>query len=404
MKPSKVICIHIGARAHYLLPKALHRKNNMALLLTDTWVASAMIRKLLLAIPLRLVQSFAYRYSEAISKTSVCSAGIYFACMEIYIRVFYKNDWSRIIARNRLFQAWAKQQLLNQQTYTTVLGISYTSLEVFKIAQEKRKKTILYQMDPGLEEERIVSNLISENQQNYPTSWTKAPKSYWLEWKEECTLADTILVNSDWSKKALMVESIPEEKIQVIPLPFELESQHRAFTRTYPQDFNDERPLVCLFLGTLTLRKGIHIVLEAAKNVIDRPIKFILVGNNELNIDWSLYPNVSYKGVCSRAETEIWYKQSDVFLFPTFSDGFGLTQLEALAWQLPVIASNNCGEVIQDGINGLIMQECMPEVLTEKLENCLKNPSLLKKLSEHCQDRVLEFSIDQFSEKLSLLL
>jgi glycosyltransferase involved in cell wall biosynthesis len=217
-------------------------------------------------------------------------------------------------------------------------------------------------------------------------------------------LADVIMVNSEWSRKALLLEGIAAQKIHIVPLPFELEHQHMIFNRTYPVQFTEERPLVCLFLGTLTLRKGIHIVLETAKHTQGRPIEFILVGTNELNIDWSLYPNVSYKGVCSRADTEVWYKQADVFLFPTLSDGFGLTQLEAMAWQLPVVASMYCGEVVTDGINGLILEECSELYLTITLENCLKNPAVLEKLSAQCLDTVRQFSIDRFSEELSILI
>ena len=57
-----------------------------------------------------------------------------------------------------------------------------------------------------------------------------------------------------------------------------------------------------------------------------------------------------------RGETAArFYREADVFLFPTLSDGFGLTQLEAQAWRLPVIASRFCGDVVQDGVNGLLL-------------------------------------------------
>ena len=51
------------------------------------------------------------------------------------------------------------------------------------------------------------------------------------------------------------------------------------------------------------------------------------------------------------------YKEADVFILPTLSDGFGLTQLEAQSWKLPVIASRHCGEVVRDGENGVVLEE-----------------------------------------------
>jgi glycosyltransferase involved in cell wall biosynthesis len=38
-------------------------------------------------------------------------------------------------------------------------------------------------------------------------------------------------------------------------------------------------------------------------------------------------------------------------VFPTFSDGFGLTQLEAQAWILPIITTNFCGKLVEDEQN-----------------------------------------------------
>ena len=57
--------------------------------------------------------------------------------------------------------------------------------------------------------------------------------------------------------------------------------------------------------------------------------------------------NVRWVGPIARGEVAKWYREADVFMFPTHSDGFGLTQLEAQAWKLPVIASPFCGEVVQ---------------------------------------------------------
>ncbi len=54
---------------------------------------------------------------------------------------------------------------------------------------------------------------------------------------------------------------------------------------------------------------------------------------------------------------ESYYRDADVFILPTLSDGFGLTQLEAQAWKLPVIASRYCGEVVRDGFNGVVIEE-----------------------------------------------
>jgi glycosyltransferase involved in cell wall biosynthesis len=50
-------------------------------------------------------------------------------------------------------------------------------------------------------------------------------------------------------------------------------------------------------------------------------------------------------------------------ILPTLSDGFALTQLEALSYGCPVIASERCGDVVQPGMNGWLLPDLEPETI-----------------------------------------
>ena len=71
------------------------------------------------------------------------------------------------------------------------------------------------------------------------------------------------------------------------------------------------------------------------------------------------------------------YRGSDVFLFPTLSDGFGLTQLEALGHGLPVIASRHCGQVVEDRVSGLVLPEVSPEAIADAIMQLVRDPDVL---------------------------
>ena len=120
-----------------------------------------------------------------------------------------------------------------------------------------------------------------------------------------------------------------------------------------------------LFLGQINLRKGIVPLLEAIRLLRTEPIEFALVGPIQITIPPDLRCNrrVRWIGQVSRQEAARFYQSADVFLFPTFSDGFGLTQLEAQAWKLPVIASKRCGQVVQQGRNGWLLPEVTAEAI-----------------------------------------
>ena len=136
-----------------------------------------------------------------------------------------------------------------------------------------------------------------------------------------------------------------------MPLAYERPPESVAFRRRYPSSFSSTRPLRVLFLGQVNLRKGVEPLLDAIRLLSGEPIEFTFVGPVQISIPADLRNNrqVHWHGPAPRPATGQFYKDADVFLFPTFSDGFGLTQLEAQAWKLPVITTRFCGEVVEHG-------------------------------------------------------
>ena len=117
-----------------------------------------------------------------------------------------------------------------------------------------------------------------------------------------------------------------------------------------------------LFLGQINLRKGIGPLLDAIRLLRGEPIEVSLVGPIQISIPSDLRddPQVRWVGPVPHEHTARFYRDADVFLFPTFSDGFGLTQLEAQAWKLPIVATKFCGNVVEDGRNGWLLPEVSP--------------------------------------------
>jgi glycosyltransferase involved in cell wall biosynthesis len=114
--------------------------------------------------------------------------------------------------------------------------------------------------------------------------------------------------------------------------------------------------------------------------------------------------NIQYKGIVSREETEQWYQQSDIFLFPTLSDGFGLTQLEAMAWQLPVLASTHCASVVQENQTGWLLEKVEAKEIETLLKKILDDPKQLEAFASNCLNRVHEFSTADFASNLEKLI
>jgi glycosyltransferase involved in cell wall biosynthesis len=374
-------------------------------LLTDAWVPpSSVLAKISAA-------SLADRFHHDLSDARVIAFNSSVILFEMLARARRLAEWETIIARNQWFQRKVvgalKSQLSTRNYQPVLLSYSYAALEPFRFAKLHGWKTLLLQIDPGPEEERIVAEEVARVPA-LASEWQAAPPDYWASWRQECDLADRIIVNSEWSLEGLMRSGIPSEKLTSIPLAYEaLEVGDRKAQirqeRSYPARFTRDRPMRVLFLGQVNLRKGVSRLLEAARTLRDEPVEFWMVGPvqiaNETAVDNA---RVKWFGPVTRKETAEKYRAADVFILPTLSDGFAITQLEAQAYGLPVISSKCCGGVVENGRNGVILEEPSAECIAAAIRDCVADPNRLRILAagSHVQN---EFTTGMLGQRLQNL-
>ncbi len=401
----KWICCQLGAREHYAIPRALLSRGMLGCLLTDAWVPpSSVLAKISAA-------SLADRFHHDLSDARVIAFNSSVILFEMLARARRLAEWETIIARNQWFQRKVvgalKSQLSTRNYQPVLLSYSYAALEPFRFAKLHGWKTLLLQIDPGPEEERIVAEEVARVPA-LASEWQAAPPDYWASWRQECDLADRIIVNSEWSLEGLMRSGIPSEKLTSIPLAYEaLEVGDRKAQirqeRSYPARFTRDRPMRVLFLGQVNLRKGVSRLLEAARTLRDEPVEFWMVGPvqiaNETAVDNA---RVKWFGPVTRKETAEKYRAADVFILPTLSDGFAITQLEAQAYGLPVISSKCCGGVVENGRNGVILEEPSAECIAAAIRDCVADPNRLRILAagSHVQN---EFTTGMLGQRLQKL-
>ncbi|MFM8658020.1 MAG: glycosyltransferase family 4 protein, partial [Chthoniobacterales bacterium] len=198
---------------------------------------------------------------------------------------------------------------------------------------------------------------------------------------------------SPWSAKLLVEAGVPCEKLVEIPLVYELressvgsrQSSGKAGSMEHGAWSAERRPsrrLQALFLGSVILRKGVGQLFDAIRMLKNEPVDFTFAGPIGVRIpeEISRLPNVRFLGPVDKATAEALYCESDVFLFPTLSDGFGLTQLEALGHGLPVIASSSCGVAVEHGVSGVVLPEVSPEFIAEEIMKLANNRDALHAL------------------------
>ncbi len=399
----KWFCCQLGARERYAIPRALRRQDMLDGLITDTWVPpSCFLAKI-------WGRRIADRFHGDLREARVIAFNSSLILFEMLARARALNEWKTIIARNRWFQRkvafFLRSQLSTLNYKPLLLSYSYAALEPFRFAKLRGWKTVLVQIDPGPEEERIVA----EEAARVPalaSEWQAAPVEYWACWRQECDLADRIIVNSEWSREGLIRSGVPSEKLSVIPLAYgasevgDQKSEIRQ-VRSYPARFTQDRPMSVLFLGQVNLRKGVARLLQAARTLRDEPVEFWIVGPVQIANAETAADNARVKwfGPVTWKETAEKYRAADVFILPTLSDGFAITQLEAQAYGLPVISSKCCGGVVENGRNGIILEEPSAECIAAAIRDCVADPNRLQNLA--ARSRVAnKFTIDALAQRL----
>lgn len=399
MSSAKWVCCQLGGREHYAIPRLHHRGGHLARLITDLWIPPGSLLRPLVG------TGAASRFNSELADAPVSASNWASLVFELSAKARRRGGWNLMLARNERFQAYAVRVLSGlrnpREGSGVVMAYSYAARDIFRWARRHGWRTVLAQIDPGPPEQRILQKL--HQAPGLSHGWQPPPEAYWQRWREECELAEHIVVNSKWSEQALLEEGIEASKISCIPLAYEASAAPSP--RSYPEQFSQARPMRVLFLGQVNLRKGIGPLLEAIKKLKDEPIEFTFVGPIQLEVprDILLQPRVKWIGHVPHGETAGHYRYADLMIFPTFSDGFGLTQLEAQGWHLPIIASRFCGDVVQDGRNGLLLPEVSAAAIASALAKLLRQPAELRRMS-NASSVDAQFSLDSVGKRWNELI
>jgi glycosyltransferase involved in cell wall biosynthesis len=151
--------------------------------------------------------------------------------------------------------------------------------------------------------------------------------------RKEMELADITLVASRYVE-ATVREFYPHKDIARTPYGIDAEFWTPGPTKQL-------EPLRFIYAGNVSVRKGMPLLIEAWSKAGLRDAELTLVGSWGLADSklQSLPAGIRWVPPCSSQALRDRYRESHVFVFPSYSDGFGLVLLEAMACGLPAIAS-----------------------------------------------------------------
>jgi len=144
-----------------------------------------------------------------------------------------------------------------------------------------------------------------------------------------------------------------------------------------------------LFAGNLTLRKGVNLLPQIAKR-LSPDIKIVYTRGLRGGFDLPDLPNLRCLGRKANDDMPALYRDSDILIFPSVREGFGLVPAEAMACGLPVVATNcsSLPELIDNGKGGFLCPIGDVEAFAEKINFLAENPELRREMGEYNRAKV----------------
>ncbi|HVB81198.1 MAG TPA: glycosyltransferase family 4 protein [Candidatus Binataceae bacterium] len=190
----------------------------------------------------------------------------------------------------------------------------------------------------------------------------------------EYALADAITVPSQFVRRTFVEMGVPGAKVHVVPYGVDL-----AVFRPAAERASNFR---VLFVAQLSVRKGLHYLLDAFARAALPDAELVLAGSHTPDTDFLLrrgpMKNVTWLGPLPRAGVVREMSRASVLVLPSIEEGMAMVQAQALACGCPVISTVNAGaeDLFTDGREGFIVPPRDVDALAERMTRLYRDPKL----------------------------
>jgi glycosyltransferase involved in cell wall biosynthesis len=282
----------------------------------------------------------------------------------------------------------AAETIAREESFEIIHGHDWTSVFACVRAQRISGKPYIYHAH-ALEFDRSGENI---NRTVYDI------EKYGME------TADHIIAVSHYTKDSIINRyGILPEKITVV---------HNAVSRAESEAsrrskcVKDEK--IVLFLGRITFQKGPDYFVEAARLVLESipGVTFVMAGTGDMMprmiervAELGIGKNVRFTGFLRGADVERMYAMSDLYVMPSVSEPFGISPLEAMLYDVPVIISRQSGvsEILH---HALKVDFWDVRELAGKMIALLIHSSIGDEMSERAREELKTIKWEHAAEKL----
>jgi glycosyltransferase involved in cell wall biosynthesis len=201
--------------------------------------------------------------------------------------------------------------------------------------------------------------------------------------------ADRITVASSFSLRSFIEQGVPKAKLRKVPYGVDLSQFH-------PAGSPDSARFDVLFVGAVSLQKGVPYLLEAFRRVQHPKKSLTFAGSFAHELIEALrrhglwLDEARVIGHVPKSKLKYLISRSHVLVLPSIQDGFGLVLAEAMACGCAVIGTQNTGapDLVTDAQDGFVVPIRDGEALAARLQYLADEPERRAELGEHGLQRV----------------
>ncbi|MCR9115322.1 MAG: glycosyltransferase family 4 protein [bacterium] len=215
----------------------------------------------------------------------------------------------------------------------------------------------------------------------------------------EWELATSIVVPSQYVRDE--IERIRPDllsKIKIVPYGFSRPASETEAETPLAKDGSAR--FTVLFAGTVSFRKGISDLLEAARRC--PKISFRVAGGMEARVKerMSFGSNVELLGRLPFSELKKEFRQADVFCLPSYLEGSATVIYEAMSYGLPIVTTPTSGSVVQHEGEGLLVTAGNVDALAEAVHMLSEDTARRARLAKNSLARSKHFTVEQYGKRL----
>jgi len=383
----KVLVAHPGTQHSFHLACALNEKNYLFKFVTSIAISeSSFWRRLFGA-------RIARRVAKGIDGDKLKSYPA-MVILEYFLKLLGRKEEEIYFMRNLRFQ---QKVIKNDIQYAeVVIGFDTSSWLLAKYCQENNKVFILdVSIGHPVSKEKIFSDL-RKRFPNWIDVAVPKKKAHIAFEQEEFKLATAVVVPSSFVKRTLIENGVDADKIFINPFG-------SSVSNCRIEEKNENREQVrFLFFGALSARKGLPLLLQAWRLLKDTNRAILIVaGYGQIPEGEKIPGNVKVLGPIKPNDRASLYGNADVFVFPSYFEGFAQVLIEAAGSGLPIISTSNSGaeDIIKDGYNGFIIKPGDVDTLTSKISYFINHPTEIALMKEKVKERIDYFSWSAYGDR-----